>query len=152
MRFASFLSGGFITAIVVNPPERKLAKGTRNLNSLSLIVNKGWKMEYFNYSCEKKGMVFTTITRWSVIYFFSDWFLQDTCSHNWLLHRLFLKNTTFFGKKRRVAASWNLPRTPIKFNILFVPGFKPGSPDSRHLFSALRTPIVSIWNGASHLN
>ena len=26
MRFASFFSGGFITAIVVNPPERKLAK------------------------------------------------------------------------------------------------------------------------------
>ena len=26
--FASFLSGGFITAIVVNPPERKLAKRT----------------------------------------------------------------------------------------------------------------------------
>ena len=25
---ASFLSGGFITAIVVNPPERKLAKRT----------------------------------------------------------------------------------------------------------------------------
>jgi hypothetical protein len=25
LRFASFLSGGFITAIVVNPPERKLA-------------------------------------------------------------------------------------------------------------------------------
>ena len=28
MRFASFLSGGFITAIVVNSPERKLAKCT----------------------------------------------------------------------------------------------------------------------------
>ena len=28
MRFASFLSGGFITTIVVNPPERKLAKRT----------------------------------------------------------------------------------------------------------------------------
>ena len=28
MRFASFLSGGFITAIVVYPPERKLAKRT----------------------------------------------------------------------------------------------------------------------------
>ena len=28
MRFASFLSGGFITDIVVNPPERKLAKRT----------------------------------------------------------------------------------------------------------------------------
>ena len=28
MRFASFFSGGFITAIVVNPSERKLAKRT----------------------------------------------------------------------------------------------------------------------------
>ena len=28
MRFASFLSGGFIPVIVVNPPERKLAKHT----------------------------------------------------------------------------------------------------------------------------
>ena len=28
MRFASFFSGGFITAIVVNPPERKLEKRT----------------------------------------------------------------------------------------------------------------------------
>ena len=28
VRFASFLSGGFIPAIVVNPPERKLAKRT----------------------------------------------------------------------------------------------------------------------------
>ena len=28
VRFASFFSGGFITAIVVNPPERKLAKRT----------------------------------------------------------------------------------------------------------------------------
>ena len=26
MGFASFFSGGFITAIVVNPPERRLAK------------------------------------------------------------------------------------------------------------------------------
>ena len=28
VRFASFLSGGFITAMVVNPPERKLTKCT----------------------------------------------------------------------------------------------------------------------------
>ena len=28
VHFASFLSGGFITAIVVNPPERKLTKRT----------------------------------------------------------------------------------------------------------------------------
>ena len=28
VRFASLFSGGFITAIVVNPPERKLAKRT----------------------------------------------------------------------------------------------------------------------------
>ena len=28
VRFSSFFSGGFITVIVVNPPERKLAKRT----------------------------------------------------------------------------------------------------------------------------
>ena len=28
VRFSSFFSGGFITAIVVNPPERQLAKRT----------------------------------------------------------------------------------------------------------------------------
>ena len=28
VRFVNFLSGGFIPAIVVNPPERKLAKRT----------------------------------------------------------------------------------------------------------------------------
>ena len=28
MRFASFLSGEFVTVIVVNPPERRLAKRT----------------------------------------------------------------------------------------------------------------------------
>jgi hypothetical protein len=28
VRFANFFSGGFITAIVVNPPERKLTKRT----------------------------------------------------------------------------------------------------------------------------
>ena len=28
VRFVTFLSGGFITAIVVNPPERKLKKRT----------------------------------------------------------------------------------------------------------------------------
>ena len=28
MRFASFLSGGFITDIVINPPERELSKRT----------------------------------------------------------------------------------------------------------------------------
>ena len=39
VRFASFLSGGFITAIVVYPPERKLTKHTsvecKNLNRFS---------------------------------------------------------------------------------------------------------------------
>ena len=28
VHFVSFLSGGFITAIVINPPEKKLAKRT----------------------------------------------------------------------------------------------------------------------------
>ena len=47
MRFASFLSGGFITAIVVNPPERKLAKRTsvRCLENLT-----GRCLVFFNYS------------------------------------------------------------------------------------------------------
>ena len=46
VHFTSFVSGGFITTIVVNPPERKLAKGTfvhcRSLNILEnhVIVNK----------------------------------------------------------------------------------------------------------------
>ena len=38
MRFASFLSGGFITAIGVNPPERKLAKRTSVMQVMSVFV------------------------------------------------------------------------------------------------------------------
>ena len=38
MRFASFLSGGFITAIVVNPPEMKLAKRT-SVHSPASLAN-----------------------------------------------------------------------------------------------------------------
>ena len=38
LRFASFLSGGFITAIVVNPPERKLAKRTSVRSQLVRIL------------------------------------------------------------------------------------------------------------------
>jgi hypothetical protein len=39
VRFASFFSGGFITAIVVIPPERKLAKRTSvQLNSLIMVL------------------------------------------------------------------------------------------------------------------
>ena len=39
VRFASFLSGGFITAIVVNPPERKLAKRTYVQWAVSKLQN-----------------------------------------------------------------------------------------------------------------
>ena len=38
VRFASFLSGGFITAIVVNPPEKKLAKRT-SVQSMTRRLN-----------------------------------------------------------------------------------------------------------------
>ena len=52
--FSSFFAGGFITAIVVNPPERKLAKrtsvqrlemaklrkATKTRNSLCVVENK----------------------------------------------------------------------------------------------------------------
>ena len=46
VRFASFFSGGFVTAIVVNPPERKLSKrifvqpgaeGIKNQNIKKLV-------------------------------------------------------------------------------------------------------------------
>ena len=40
MRFASFLSDGFVTAIVVNSPERKLSKRT-SVNSLKLLLKHG---------------------------------------------------------------------------------------------------------------
>jgi hypothetical protein len=42
VRFASFLSGGFITAIVVNPPERKLAKRT-SVQSVELKLRGGFE-------------------------------------------------------------------------------------------------------------
>ena len=38
VRFASFLFGGFITAIVVNPPEKKLAKCTYVQCSGSVVL------------------------------------------------------------------------------------------------------------------
>ena len=40
VRFASFFSGGFIAAIVVNPPERKLA---------NMAI---WVMEFSNRGCK----------------------------------------------------------------------------------------------------
>jgi hypothetical protein len=38
VRFASLFSGGFITAIVVNPPERKLAKRTFVCSGLTKAI------------------------------------------------------------------------------------------------------------------
>ena len=43
VRFASFLSGGFITAIVVNPPESKLAKRT-SVQWVADLVLVGFKL------------------------------------------------------------------------------------------------------------
>ena len=40
VRFASFLSGGFTTVIVINPPERKLAKHTSiHYIFLNILIN-----------------------------------------------------------------------------------------------------------------
>ena len=52
VRFASFLSGGFITAIVVNPPERKLAKRTSVLSSILWIFQSifCWMTEFLKNS------------------------------------------------------------------------------------------------------
>ena len=38
MNFASFLSGGFMSNIVVNPPEKKLAKRTSEYHTGSIIT------------------------------------------------------------------------------------------------------------------
>ena len=43
VRFASFLSGGFITAIVLNPPEKKLTKHT----SVHCLITPICKAHYF---------------------------------------------------------------------------------------------------------
>ena len=43
VRFAGFFSGGFITAIVVNPPERKLAKRI-SVYCTGHVVQKAQKM------------------------------------------------------------------------------------------------------------
>jgi hypothetical protein len=59
VHFASFLSGGFITAIVVNPPESKVAKRTSvhclpgqngkfSISGLKMMVK-----SFLNYSIRK---------------------------------------------------------------------------------------------------
>ena len=49
VRFASFLSGAFITAIVVNSPERKLAKRT----SVQLVVHVIDGMDFYENEITK---------------------------------------------------------------------------------------------------
>ena len=52
MHFACFLSGGFITAIVVNPPEKKLAKRTSvQWPNLCLGLNVQPKIQILNGLC-----------------------------------------------------------------------------------------------------
>ena len=50
VRFANFLSSGFITAIVVNPPERKLAKRT----SVQWPTEWAQKFKFLQNSCRGK--------------------------------------------------------------------------------------------------
>ena len=57
VRFASFLSGEFITAIAANPPERKLAKRISVHRFKSAILEK-LKIAWFNLS--QAGSVFST--------------------------------------------------------------------------------------------
>ena len=51
MRFASFLSGGFTTMAVVNPPERKLAKRTSVNCAVAFyaMAEKRQFMKFFNF-------------------------------------------------------------------------------------------------------
>ena len=52
MRFASFLSGGFTTGAVINPPERKLAKRTSVHRLLECLTN---------YNAALSSCVFTLV-------------------------------------------------------------------------------------------
>ena len=53
MRFVSFLSDGFFTDIVVNPPERKLAKRTSVSSGAVHIRNVDFAI--FNFMTKVKG-------------------------------------------------------------------------------------------------
>ena len=53
MRFVSFLSDGFITVIVVNPPERELAKCTSVCSGAVHIRNVDFAI--FNFMAKVKG-------------------------------------------------------------------------------------------------
>jgi hypothetical protein len=59
MRFASFLSGGFITAIEVNPLERKLAKRTSVMSQR--IILKFARFLYYVGLCKLAGVTVQTI-------------------------------------------------------------------------------------------
>ena len=48
VRFANFLSGGFITVIVVNPPEEKLKKRT-SVRCFKSLLDLGWHNSGFNH-------------------------------------------------------------------------------------------------------
>ena len=60
VRYASFFSGGFITVIVVNPPERKPAKRTyvHRFKSAILAIFQTWQNGTFKpmYGIQKKNL------------------------------------------------------------------------------------------------
>ena len=71
VRFASFLSGGFITAKVVNPPERKLVKRTsvqcQKLGDLfkNLWPSQNiWTLMHFNQQFTNLILSYTASSRW----------------------------------------------------------------------------------------
>ena len=53
VRFPSFFTGGFITAIVANPPERKLAKRTSVCTSLNNLYQ---RLKYFSIGFFKPAL------------------------------------------------------------------------------------------------
>ena len=54
MHFASFLSGGFTTMAVINPPERKLAKRTSvHCTETFQVVNRTYNAEQFHQKVDK---------------------------------------------------------------------------------------------------
>ena len=80
VRFACFLSGGFITATIVNPPERKLAKGTsvqrpkwpRNRNHVCTTKSRtgylDWNQSTLKASLENVTKMRPKVLHWKPFY------------------------------------------------------------------------------------
>ena len=72
MGFASFLSSGFITAIVVNPPERKLAKHTSVIDWIQISNVANFSLNHWGECFYNFGLFLPWFNHWIYLFFVSD--------------------------------------------------------------------------------